>query len=121
MHPAVDADLVLLRRREDRVDGLGMKLGGDCRNEEAGGDVVFLEELQDSRDADPRAVLAARERLRRIISRAEKSGFGIHIERESYRDAGSVRPAFGREVAAGPDFVDHRFDLREVPFPDRRS
>ena len=75
----------LVAALEDRLRLLRERLDGVAGDEERRADAVPLEQVEHARDADPGAVLAAREHRRRRPLVAEPDGKRVEIEREADR------------------------------------
>ncbi len=119
VRPAVQRDLVLHRRIQDRVHRLGMQLPAHCRNEECGRNPIPLQQIQNPRNPDPGAILAPRQRLRRRLPRPQEARLGVHIEGKRHRHSRPSRPLLRRQIPPRADLVHGRLDLRQILPPKR--
>src|SRR5262249_36155241 len=98
---------------------VGMDQRDDSRDEERGLDVVTLEQIEDARHPDPRAVLALRELAGRHRPHAQRGGLVLWIERQRHADARPVLPALRAERPPRPYLLDSPTPPRLFPRPGR--
>ena len=111
----MDADLVAFGDHPALL--VGMEQRGDGRHIEGRRHVVFLQQLEDARHADPVAVLAPGHAADRLAALAQLVGFVIGVERDREGAARAVLPGLRPQRAAGAHLVDQLAPVLLRPLP----
>src|SRR5215469_1279 len=111
----MNGDLMALA--DDAALFVGVQQRRDRRYEKRRLDLVFVQELEDARHADPRAHLAPGEPADRLAALAQIAGLMIAVERQRHRAARAARPFRRPQRLAGAHPVDQLAPMRLRPLP----
>ena len=83
------------------------------------GDLVTVDELDDTLERDARAILPLRERSDGGLSIAQRDRLVVDIERKQHRDTRAAGPAIWLKIATSANLVDGLVNLFDRPLPTR--